>query len=153
MGLYIWTQHNLDPKENPHQLTCHSSNDSQPCSWLPQLYIAIWNLLDEEFLGNPVCLAKNSNEIESVAVNGSHIVAAVAKKIELWDRKLILGPLTGHKDVVTHMAFSEDRVHLVSGSIDRTIQVWDVGIEIGMSLGGCPDGSKIEPTGWNRGLK
>ncbi|KAJ6610542.1 hypothetical protein B0H10DRAFT_1811410, partial [Mycena sp. CBHHK59/15] len=76
--------------------------------------------------------------------------------IELWDmlsRKLILGPLTGHKDVVTSMAFSEDRVHLVSGSIDRTIRVWDVGIEIGMSLGGFPDGSKIEPTGWNWGPK
>ncbi|KAJ6619151.1 hypothetical protein B0H10DRAFT_2189143 [Mycena sp. CBHHK59/15] len=118
--------------------------------------IAIWDLSDRNVPGDPIYLAENSHEIESVAVNGSRIAAAMGKNIEIWDmlsKKHILGPLAGHKDIVTSVAFSEDGVRLVSGSIDRSIRVWDVGTEVGMSLGGFPDGSKIEPTGWIRGPK
>ncbi|KAJ7676211.1 WD40-repeat-containing domain protein, partial [Mycena rosella] len=50
--------------------------------------------------------------------------------IEIWDvrtRTHALGPLTGHKDAVTSVAFSADGGRLVSGSWDRKIRVWDVG--------------------------
>ncbi|KAJ7723497.1 hypothetical protein DFH07DRAFT_759459, partial [Mycena maculata] len=98
----------------------------------------------------------NSHQLQSVAVNGSRIAAAVGNRIQIWDitsGKLILGPFDGHRDVVTSMAFSEDGKRLVSGSMDRTVRIWNTGSEIGDPLGGFPEGSKIESTGWIRGPK
>ena len=34
-------------------------------------------------------------------------------------------PLQGHTDLVNSVAFSPDGRHIVSGSLDQTIQVWD----------------------------
>ncbi|KAJ6571363.1 hypothetical protein B0H19DRAFT_1129807 [Mycena capillaripes] len=118
--------------------------------------INIWNLSDKNVPGDPICLVKHSDEIESIAAHGTRIAAAVGKKIEIWDvvcGKFIPGPLTGHTSLVTSVAFSQDGLRLVSGSInpERSIRVWDVGGEKDTSLGGFPDGSEIEPTGWIRG--
>jgi WD40 repeat protein len=48
--------------------------------------------------------------------------------IHVWDAttgKVVAGPFTGHTDVVRSVAFSPDRGHIASGSIDCTICVWD----------------------------
>jgi WD40 repeat protein len=35
------------------------------------------------------------------------------------------GPLEGHTDHITSVAFSPDGNHIISGSKDRTIRIWD----------------------------
>jgi WD40 repeat protein len=116
--------------------------------------IVIWNLSDENVPSNAVYLAKHSDEMESVAVHGTRIAAAVGQKIKIWDAlsgKIVLGPFTGHRRLVTSIAFSEDGQRLVSGSLDRSVRVWDVGSGNCSSFGAFPDGSEIEPSGWIRG--
>ena len=36
-----------------------------------------------------------------------------------------MGPFTGHKDQITSVAFSPDGQHIISGSADKTICVWN----------------------------
>ena len=38
----------------------------------------------------------------------------------------VLGPLEGHTSLVNSIAFSQDGKHIVSGSFDQTICVWDL---------------------------
>ena len=47
-------------------------------------------------------------------------------------------PLQGHTDSVSSVAFSPDGRHIVSGSFDKTIRVWDVqtGGQVGNPLQG-----------------
>ena len=33
--------------------------------------------------------------------------------------------LTGHSNVVSSVAYSQDGKHIVSGSADRTVKIWD----------------------------
>ncbi|KAJ7245664.1 WD40-repeat-containing domain protein, partial [Mycena haematopus] len=85
---------------------------------------------------------------DEIALSGS-----LDKSIEIWDSstgKLILGPLAGHTKPVTCVAFSDDGQRLVSGAMDHSIRVWNVGSGDGASLDGFPDGSKMESTGWIR---
>jgi len=41
--------------------------------------------------------------------------------------------LQGHTDAIASVAFSLDGHHIISGSYDNTVQLWDV--EIGEALG------------------
>ncbi|KAJ7101341.1 hypothetical protein B0H15DRAFT_408992 [Mycena belliarum] len=118
--------------------------------------IVVWDLDDQNIAGAAVYLAENSDRVESVTVKDSRLAAAVGNRIEIWDlstRRRALGYLIGHKDTVTSVAFSEDGGRLVSGSLDRRIRVWDVATEAGQPIGGFPDGSTMETTGWIRGPK
>ena len=50
------------------------------------------------------------------------------KTIRIWDiehRKLAVGPLTGHDNLVTSIAYSRDGTRLVSGSADETVRIWN----------------------------
>ncbi|KAJ7693260.1 hypothetical protein B0H14DRAFT_2419601, partial [Mycena olivaceomarginata] len=60
----------------------------------------------------------------------------------------VLEPLAGHTKAVTSVAFSPDGRCLVSSSIDRSVRVWNLGHGEDISLGGYPEGSEIETTGW-----
>lgn len=45
----------------------------------------------------------------------------------IWDArtsKIVAGPLKGHANPVTSVAFSPDGEHIASGSTDRTIRIW-----------------------------
>ena len=42
--------------------------------------------------------------------------------MELWSEKT-----DAHSDTITSVAFSPDGTKIVSGSLDETIKVWDVG--------------------------
>ncbi|KAJ6517421.1 hypothetical protein C8R47DRAFT_1000400 [Mycena vitilis] len=117
--------------------------------------ITIWDLSHNNIPGDPSCLVKHSDEMESVAVHGNRIAAAVGNRIEIWDavsRECVL-TLTGHRDVVTTLSFSDDGRHLVSGSgyQDRSVRVWNVDSGAGRTFRGFHDGSRIEPAGWIRG--
>ncbi|KAJ7020077.1 hypothetical protein C8F04DRAFT_311055, partial [Mycena alexandri] len=116
--------------------------------------IVVWTLSDSLVPGEPFYLAKNSYELRSVAIHGSRIAAAVKNKIEIWDSrsgKLVMGPFNDHRDLITSLAFSSNGKRLVSGSIDRSIRVWDTGSGDETALRGFPDGSTIESNGWIRG--
>ncbi|KAJ7769463.1 hypothetical protein B0H16DRAFT_1686239 [Mycena metata] len=116
--------------------------------------IVVWTLSDSLVAGDPVYLAKDSYELRSIAVHGSRIAAGVGNKIQIWDSQsgeLVMGPFNDHRDLVTSLAFSSNGKWLVSGSIDRSIRVWNTGSGDEISLGGFPDGSTIESSGWIRG--
>ncbi|KAJ7488280.1 hypothetical protein FB451DRAFT_1553709 [Mycena latifolia] len=94
--------------------------------------VAVWVLSNRNVPQDAFYLAEDSDRVESIAVHGSRIAAAIGKNVEIWDllaKERTLHPLTGHKDTVTSVAFSEDGRRLVSGSLDRKIRVWDVGTE------------------------
>src|SRR5262249_41138224 len=66
----------------------------------------------------------------------------------------LLRPLTGHTGEVTSVAFSADGRHIVSGSRDQTVKVWDArtgqerltlkGHTVGVtSVAFSPDGKRI----------
>lgn len=48
----------------------------------------------------------------------------------------------GHKDSVYSVAFSPDGHQLVSGSLDKTIKMWELTPQKGMLPGGGPKGGK-----------
>lgn len=70
-----------------------------------------------------------------------------------------------HDSVVTSVAFSPDGCHVISGSDDATIQIWDV--SLGKRAGGplfghkinvtavafSPDGSRIVSGSWDKTIR
>jgi len=68
------------------------------------------------------------NESPALAVSKRFLAAAGNKNdIYLWDlENLTKRRLTGHSGAVEHLVFSPDGKHLFSGSIDRTVRIWDL---------------------------
>jgi WD40 repeat protein len=50
-------------------------------------------------------------------------------------------PLQGHTNIISCVAFSPDRKHIISGSYDKTIRIWDaqMGKAVGVPLQGHTD--------------
>ncbi|KAJ7624773.1 hypothetical protein FB45DRAFT_1060954 [Roridomyces roridus] len=117
--------------------------------------IAIWNLSPEDTpLETSVhYLAQGSHELDLVAIHGTLLATANGRnKIQVWDlssRQRIFASLEGHRDMVTSLAFSPDGRRLISGSMDKTARVWDMGDGIG---GGFMEGSRMgSESGWIEG--
>ncbi|KAJ8509186.1 hypothetical protein ONZ45_g8613 [Pleurotus djamor] len=62
------------------------------------------------------------------SLNNKYLAIAPAANIILYDTDTysVLGELVGHQDDVTGLKIVPQSSHLVSGSVDRTIRVWDV---------------------------
>ena len=50
-------------------------------------------------------------------------MACLADKLEMLSEKT-----NAHSDLITAVAFSPDGTKIVSGSVDKTIKVWDSGV-------------------------
>ena len=57
----------------------------------------------------------------------------------------MLDKLKGHKDSVYSVAFAPDGKWLVSGSLDKTLRIWDLSpLQASMAAGGSSNGVKQE---------
>src|SRR6267378_1697431 len=61
----------------------------------------------------------------------SQVVLVTSGHITAWP--MCQSVLLGHTDLVTSVAFSPDGKHIISGSSDKTIQMWDA--ETGKAVG------------------
>jgi WD40 repeat protein len=113
--------------------------------------IIVWNTLTWQPLGPP--LTGHSRRIESLAFmpdgtllasgscSGSALESCRQGEIRLWQVNQLTAsgpPIHAHTDFVTSVAFSHDGAMLASGSLDRTIMVWNTstGRQIGETLRG-----------------
>ena len=69
-------------------------------------------------------IAFKDNTIAAGCMNGAINLFALTQSGE-WGEMQPQSPLTGHSDTVTGVTFSADGQWLISGSIDRTIRLWN----------------------------
>jgi WD40 repeat protein len=82
------------------------------------------------FPGSIAAILSTSNNGAGSAVSpdGKFIAIAQNKEISIWELasgKQVGPPLIGHYDEVTCIAFSPDALTLASGSMDKTVIIWD----------------------------
>ncbi|CUA76114.1 Kinesin-like protein KIF21B [Rhizoctonia solani] len=76
--------------------------------------------LDQELDTNPPEM--QSSKAYSLTFTPDHCIEVRSKT----DGSLVVGPLRGHTNQIISCAFSVDSRYLVTGSVDRTICVWDL---------------------------
>ncbi|CAE6455467.1 unnamed protein product, partial [Rhizoctonia solani] len=90
--------------------------------------VRIWSTHSWEMKGSPLQGHDGAVLCVAFSPNGSMIAAASKSQIRFWDpfsERTIGKPLKRHTSSVTSLAFLPDEKHLVSGSDDCTICVWD----------------------------
>jgi WD40 repeat protein len=91
--------------------------------------VFLWDSFAGEFMG---ALKKDSGNMFAVRVafspDGRLLASSDGADIDLWSpsTKQLISTLKGHRSPVTSLAFSPDGRHLISGSWDTTIRVWEV---------------------------
>jgi len=87
--------------------------------------IVVWNMIQSNSF--PFNL-KNACRAIALAPDGKTLAAAVEWTVMLFDleRRQEKQTLTGHKSRVSTLAYSPDGRHLMSGSWDKTVKLWDV---------------------------
>jgi hypothetical protein len=75
-------------------------------------------------------IIENNGDVTSMAcsADGAHIGSAVSDIIHIWDAftGTKLQPFQGHSNDVWSITFSLDGKHLVSGSKDKTVRIWEL---------------------------
>ena len=101
------------------QLIAFGSNDGK---------VRVWDVTHDK----SVTIGNHKDLVSSVAFSPSDETYVASgsydKTICIWDvgnRKLGVGPLTGHEDYVRAVAYSPDGTRLVSGSSDETVRIWN----------------------------
>ncbi len=113
-------------------------------------------------------LAEASLGVTALSPDGRRIVSASDKALRLWDAETgapIGGPLVGHTEPVSSVAFSPDGTRIVSGGRDDVVRLWDAatGVPIGAPFTGhtdavsavvfSPDGARIVSGSWDKTLR
>ncbi|KAI3629838.1 hypothetical protein MIR68_011273 [Amoeboaphelidium protococcarum] len=114
--------------------------------------VRVWNAEDGHLLAQ---MDGHKDSVYSVAFNpnadAQHKLTLVSgsldKTLKLWDLSELssqkdsadyqpscIGTLVGHRDFVLSVAFSPDGTFLLSGSKDRSVQIWDVRTQTSMMV-------------------
>ncbi|CUA76103.1 Kinesin-like protein KIF21B [Homo sapiens] [Rhizoctonia solani] len=106
------------PDNNTRILTCSSNSSIWAWDITPEGIVP--NLLDQKRHTNPPEM--QSSETYSLTFTTDHCIEVRSKA----DGSLVAGPLRGHTDKIILYTFSADSRYLVTGSLDRTICMWDL---------------------------
>ena len=91
--------------------------------------VRIWDI---QTLNSSLVVTRTWNAIPSLAFShdGSRLVAAVGSSIQFWDlqtgQEISGTSLNGHSALIRSIALSPDGLYLASGSVDRTVRIWDI---------------------------
>ncbi|MBR3412067.1 MAG: WD40 repeat domain-containing protein [Bacteroidales bacterium] len=105
-----------------------SPNGSRIVSRSPNGKLILWDAKSGKPLGNPISGRNGGVHAAAFSPDGSRIVIAEFEFLILLDAKSgkpIGAPMKGHTNWVTSVAFSPDGSRIVSGSLDKTLILWD----------------------------
>ncbi len=87
----------------------------------------VWNLADGSVLAK-YQLDNPANSVDLSADGKTIATGLYDGDIVLWDADSgdEIARFTGHSDIVSRVVFNSDETKLLSGSLDRTIRLWDV---------------------------
>ena len=89
----------------------------------------MWRLSDGEHL-HTLALGGQPDPVTSMCVAGQFVVTGSTDKntVDVWrlDNGLYVRTLEGHEDGVTSMCATHDFAHVMTGSLDKTVRVWNL---------------------------
>lgn len=140
----LWTASVCDPLTGSSLATFKSgySCDRSLCVTKERLIIAskdrpilsIWDFRGSRKDGQPQRLTCPGN-VSALATSPDHryIAVGIAEKVHIWQLAdgMLVAVLSTHYQTVTKIAFSDDGSHLVSGSKDNMVLVWEMSEVVG----------------------
>ncbi|KAF8836021.1 WD40 repeat-like protein [Paxillus ammoniavirescens] len=109
-----------------------------------------------------ICFSPNGEKLGCAVGNITHSVIHV---YDVESGELVLGPISGHENIINCVLWSLDGSQLFSASFDQTIRCWnsDTGESIGepwtghiqwvWSLSLSPDGTKLASASWDKTVR